>query len=334
MRNLISSTTILKRHLPEVEVSVKTATFIPIGVRIENQYLKKILGIDLLNELRADTLSTDKELLLNKCRDVIAPLIYHNSTPKLATRFGDGGINTTDTAEITASQKWKVYDLRTALLVDGYTAIQELYEFLEENTTADYYNDWIATDEYKKHKELFVNSVSIMQNSVNISNNYWLFNNIITHIKMTQNRYIKSLLGADFYEEILASFIDGSVFIHEKKLIEYLQEGISYIAYGHALQDHAFLQEYTIITASRIEQINNMQNIEVIAKANKEQSIDYINKGQASLMDALDYITTNASLSTFTTFYNSSKYVAPTTSVNSLSDRTMNDTAKGTFFLT
>lgn len=333
MKNLINSTAILKQHLPEVEVNVSSETFIPIGERMENQYLKKILGISLLNALRQDSLSEDKEKLLTKCRSVIAPLIYHNSTPKLATRFGDGGINTTNTAEIEAAQKWRVYDLRTSLLQDGYTAIQELYEFLEENTSADYYNDWIATDEYKLHKSLFVNNVSIMQDAVNINSNYWLFKCIIAHIKMTQKRYVQSLLGVDFYEDLLNKFIGTTLSNEEKSLVKILQDAISYIAYGHALQDHAFLQEYTIVTASRIEQINNMQNIEVIAKANKEQSLDYINKGQASLIDALEYINLKASTVIFPIFFASNKYV-PNTITDSIGNRTMNDTAKGTFFLT
>ena len=329
---LIETIAVLRQHLPEVEKSTNPSMFIPTCVKVENEKIRKIIGQNLLDQLRLGSLDSDYTELLTKCRDVLAPLIYYKAIPKLAVRFGDTGINTADSTDFTAAQKWRVDALRTSLLQDGYTAIQELYLYLESGTSKTWYEAWFYSDAYATYKGIILNRAEQMQLTVNINDSYWLFACMLPEIRMIQDRYIQGAIGSEFLENLLSKYKNDELTTDEKTAFEKLQKAISYLTYGHALRNHSFLQEYVIETSTRTESITAMQNIDSLAKVYESQSSDYLNKGQAALADAKEWINSKAAIDVFIPFFESSLYVAESIP-ESLSSRTINDEANGTFFL-
>ena len=149
---------------------------------------------------------------------------------------------------------------------------------------------------------------------------------------MIQDRYVSGAIGSAFLESLITKYQANTLTVDEKTAFTMLQKAISYLTYGHALRNHTFLQEYVIETAARTEYISMMQNIDSLAKTYAAQSADYLNKGQAALADAREWINSKAAIDVFIPFFESDLYVADP-EPETLSSRTINDQADGTFFV-
>lgn len=325
---LIETTAVLKEYLA-VDASNFPTTFLPSIKRAEESFIKKATGTGVYALITAANPTPDALALRDKARAALAPLAYCAMLPLLNVRAGDKGLTTSSTQTSEQARKWMVDDMRNQLLIDGYNALDGLYEHLESNTTADWYNTWKGSDAYTEYKQYFVNRAAIMQQYAHIKGSRWLYMQLLPGMQNVETFYILDTIGSAFFNDLKTKFRDETANSDEQYVIQSIQQIVSMIAFAEGLCNPAFVNEYAIIMASRSEDLKDGANSRDYSKL----ADGYMNRAQALINRLSAYLNANASPSVFTSYYGSEQYDAGSTGSSRLADRTNNDSSNGSFFL-
>lgn len=323
MSTLIKTTEELKNHL-QIEKAMFPATYLPEIRKAQRFYLLPILGATLLNSLQDsfddDSLTEAQQELLELCRDVIAPLAYYKLVPKLNVRVSDDGIHTTSTGDKDRALRWQVGDLRNQLLNDGYLAIDALYDYLLDSTFS---TDWKATDQFKNFTQYLVSSPKDYQKFANIFGSAWVFHMTLPTIGTIISRYIKPLIGADFYTELLTAY-RATPTADQLKLIEKIQAATVHLTHSVILRDPILRAELMVLHGNRTEGISKEELLQNFFGQSEESN----QLGTAAMNELKIYLNANADL--FATYKDSALYTDPT---KEKAAEYRNSESKGTFFL-
>lgn len=322
----------LKKYMP-VDQNTSMDTIESSVTDAEDRYLMPALGDTVFNNLadgvEADDLTADEEALLEYCLKALAPLAYYIGLPELNVRMGDNGLHTAASSDVERLPKWMFDNLQIALCKRGFAALDRLYLYLEKGDGKDWYDDWKDSDAYSNYKDLLLNSAATLNEYVEAGFSRWFFMQLITWIKATERQMLVDTLGPAFFDELKEAFAEDDTDEYQDKLITYLQECISYMAYSKALSDPVFVQNLIVVNSTNRDQVEDQRSrIDDF----KQQAQEYENLAQAALNRAINYLNKNASETIFTTWFESDLYKAVDGSEGSFDERNNNQTSNGTFF--
>lgn len=333
MQTLVKDIAKLKEFI-SAEGSTKLPTVSPAITNAERNYIKKVLGTtvydNLLDGVENDNLTTDEAALLNEVLMALAPLAYYLGTPIQQVRFGDTGLHTSQSNDKERLTKWMYDEFRLQLLIDGHNAIDNLYQYLEATTGADWYADWSGSDSFTTYKTLFVNSAKVFAEHVTIKNCRWLFTLMLPMLGNTEEFFIEPATGKDFFDYLKTKWSADNGSADEKEAIRRLQKCIALMCYAKSLRDPLFVNELVVVTATKVENVKTPD-----VKAYEALSKEYMEMAESMLNKTIAWFNEEATITTFQTFFESEKYVDPTTveNVTSLDQaRPGNKDAKGSFF--
>ena len=333
MDTLIKDIATLKNYI-NAEGSSALKNVSPSALKAERNYIVKVIGdavyANLLDGVKNNNLTVDETTLLNEVLMAEAPLAYYLGIPIQQVRFGDTGLHTATTDSTQQLTKWMYDEFRTQLLIDGYNAIDNLYQYMEKQTGADWYAAWTSDEAFTGYKELFVNNVKIFSATVEIKASRWLFSRIIPTLRLAEAFFIIPAIGTDFFGDLKTKFRNGTATLQEKNAIGVIQNAISLMAYSRALTDPMFVNELIVVTATKTDNVKAPD-----VKPYYELSEQYKQMAESALNLLLKYLNEDASPTVFIPYYTSEFYTDPAkSSLNTNFDNTRpgNQGANSTFF--
>lgn len=307
--------------------------FIPYVEKAQEQYLVKVLGDELIDELETQhsggSLSATNLKLWNKVIKVLGPLAKYNLTPEVADKISNTGVNVSNSNDFIPSTDRGIYFLRSSLLNNGYMAIDALYRFLEKNKTD--YPLWTASAAFSNYKKYFISTAEQFNEYVVINSSTWIFMQLVAYIHDVEQRYIVGTITAELFDDLKTKWLAESLSIEEKKLHQHLCRCIAQYAYAMGLKSPFVRQEIQNVIASRSENFNR----NLLAKEEYAAIIqEHENLAAAALFDAISYLNKTASLTVFPLWFNSSSYKSPTEIANSKGHSTYkNDSSESSFMM-
>ena len=330
---LVKDIETLKRFLP-VDFTTKAKTISPAFEVVERNFIVKILGAALYNKLCASiqnaNQTSDEKELLEKILPVLAPLSYHASIASLNTRFSDSGMFTATGGDKERLPKWHFEEIKLELLTNGYNAIDPLFDFLQNGNGKDWFADWTKAAFMAEFKSLFIRNAKEFSDQIDIKDSTWLYLRLKSHIQQVEKLYLRSEIGADFYNELKGKLLTG-LSTDENNLLPLIQGPLAHFAYASALRDPLFRQEMINLSMIRNDSFNIQQSESNVngyfsAMANEKEAI-----GQSLLGLLTDELNLRATSAIFQTYFNSNKYKG--TVATNQSSSYNNATSESTFFM-
>lgn len=200
----------------------------------ERKHLKPAISKEQLQNLAAGN-NTGKKLEVQELLEeasVNLALLRYSKTAIIS--IGNNGLLITTAANAKPAEWWQVRDLQRELYKSGTDAIDEALEIMEENT-ADF-QEWQQSSSYTKFKELFTHTTASFQNWYNINNSRITFLQLRPHIKRTEDKYFKALLGQDTITQIKEASSD-----EEKEALKICQAAQTMLTIAEVADEGLFL---------------------------------------------------------------------------------------------
>lgn len=319
---LFSTTVEIKQFFP-VEKNFTFSTIAPFIEAAQQQYILPVLDEAELLDLEAGyndgagTPTTQQLALINALRPALIQLALYNGFPNLNIRITDAGILKSESQDYIPAPGADVYYARTQLLLDGYNALDQLYQFLESNSSD--YPLWTSSPAYTQFENYFIQTAKQFNDYVNIQGSRWLFNQMVQTMRTTEMFYVAEYLTLPFYTYLKTQFADGVLTLPEQVLlfgdakqgIPGIANAIAYYTFASAMVDTNLREQVRIFMVTRPEQLARVENpwLEFQKLAD-----DYVTKADSIMKMMEGYLNNNASASVFAQWFNTPyKYKDPTT---------------------
>lgn len=331
---LFKNTQEIQEFFP-IEKNTSFAMLKPFIQQAEDDYIIRVLGSEqhtALEEAYNGTppMDEDDEKLLKKVREALVPLMLYLAAPNINIRWSDIGLMKTESNDFSPASGAEVYFARVQLLLRGYSALDALYRFLEENE--DDYEEWTESESYSIHEQYLLNTAAAFNRHVDIADSRWLFARLLPYMESVELLRIRPALGDFFYAEIVDEVREGGYTDDkEKHVVNLLSKAIALFTYGEALHDPVMRDTIRIVNAKTADDLSNKG---FAAEKTFEQfdrlAERKITEGDAIMSQLIKYLNTHADDNLFTTWRDSSKYQNPSTQMDNASDY-HNDTSDSTF---
>lgn len=340
LNNMLFSTTAEVKDFYDVEKNMLFASLAPFIQDAEQQYILPVLGDAELLDLEAayddGSGSPDAEqlALINALRPALIKLALYNGFPTLNIRITDMGIMKSESSDYNPAPGADVYYARTQLLLDGYNALDQLYQFLEQNAGS--YPLWTASSAFTQYTQFFIKNAAIFNQHANINGSRWLFSQFIQTMSSVEMLRISGFLQLNFFSYLKTQFIADALtsdetlllFGDQTKGIPGLAKAIALYTYAEAAVDTNLREQMRIFMVTRPEQLARVENPWVEFKALAE---DYIDKADAFMKQMETYLNATASLTVFNLWFTGPNYKDPTTHKQHAIEQYRNRDSKSTF---
>lgn len=227
-----------------VDISSTLDTIAPYLKQAE-KFVREITGdelFDLLIPYVENQEPGDARLdkLLPYCRLALANFGYMLAIDKLNVNVGQTGITVTVSNNLEPASQWRVDAFKQNLESTGYSALEGLIKFLEENRTD--FPEWVSSDAYSYQKKFFVNNASEFKQYTEINISRLDFLKLKKFIKLAEIE-IQGILCNDLFYEIKQEFKDESISANNQKLLEWILPAVCYSALNKQEENELYRNE-------------------------------------------------------------------------------------------
>lgn len=204
---------------------------------VEEQHIIPVLGQQLYDVLNAAyagaTAETDltapQQNLLDKCRNVIGPLVCYYYTPKAEVILSDAGAQRLETGNNKTAFQNQIINFREQNLRESEMATELLLQFLEENKTD--YASWVTSDGFKDYRSLFIKTGKEFQSLFPSASPYRNYFAMRPRMKDIEENTIRTLLGDDLFASLKETDADadGAFTDVETDLIFKIKKAVAYL---------------------------------------------------------------------------------------------------------
>jgi hypothetical protein len=191
----------------------------------QNQYDDLLAAYEASIAETPTPLSADNKKLLEKCRDVIAPIAMYYFTPDAPFISGQTGMMVPEQDDKRTAEKWMIDRAMFASYKRGLKAIDRLLEYLEKNI--DTFILWAESDSYTIYKQGFINSVKQFEKFVRIGNSRRTFLALQPIMDRIEENRIQSAISPDLYDAIKEQILDDDLTPENKKLLYKIQSAVA-----------------------------------------------------------------------------------------------------------
>ena len=221
----------------------------PHLVAAESAYIKPILGAALLESIQsAYTLLTgpinentdpdpiDQELLTAQLR-VLKPiqkalvyLAYWSGFQTLNATISDTGFKRTESITVKALFKYQEDDLRNNFKKNGFNALDEVLETLEENIAQ--FPDFKLTTNYTIRKSYFIADTNTMNSLIDVNKSRLTYLRLIPFFNIAEDFLIRPVLGAALFDKIKSEMLKDPAEQDKNllKIIPYIQKPVAFFS--------------------------------------------------------------------------------------------------------
>lgn len=238
---ILSSIEQLKQYIP-ANVNLKWDTvqpFIPSVIRDVLQ--RPWLGKDILNDIQQRITDNDEEEfdieLIRLTRGVIANFSMLNALPFLEVNIGDNGITRADSEHNKTAYQGQIARIENALKREGYSMLEELLMFLEENKAN--YELWTSAPGYIEHNRYFFTDSADFSNYYNLINGFLTYKSIIPAMRWVEVFRLRKIIGNATLSEWLLLKRNGTppLTAEQKEAMDLLKNCIALMAVARAFSE-------------------------------------------------------------------------------------------------
>jgi hypothetical protein len=203
-------------------------------IKQAEKYVKDVIGTDLFNELleyvqASDSDNDELEALLPYVRMPLINFAYKFGAPKLSVNIGKTGITTTESNNVSPAEDWRMKDLINSFASSGYSGLEELLEFLEENKED--YTSWSTSSAYSFQKKFFVNNAKELNESIFINIERYDFLKLKPYIHQIEQSVIKKAISTELFDVMKEKILAGDLSEeNEILLLDYIRPSVCYMA--------------------------------------------------------------------------------------------------------
>ncbi len=238
---LFNNTTDIKNFLP-VNVSLEFVTIKPFIELVERNYLSKLLGDALYQEVcDIDQRSTlnQKELLL-LCKTAVIYLALWKWSLSGSVSISDLGITRTESDKQKSAFKYQEAGFRESMKQEGHNALDNVLYFLELHIN--YFNSFKSSGTYTILTSHFINYTVQFDSFFPIGKSRLVFIRLMRYIILVEDFEIKPEIGVETFNSMIKIIAgdSGSGDGADLKIlvaITYLQRAIANLAIAKACQE-------------------------------------------------------------------------------------------------
>lgn len=258
----------------------------------ENEYLKKVLGTELLEELNTaldGTPTGSVKELIELAQEVIAWYGYVSYLPFSIGQDGDFGLQEEDN-DRTSPVRIGVLDKRQRESAENASkAMERLLVWLYENESD--FATWKASDTYTTRAGLWIQTATEMTKWVpQVANSYRLFETLVPYLVKTERDVVRRAAGTAVYDALLTKVKAGTTLsATEQKQALWIERLIATRGYYEALPHLNIVQtgDGGLRVMSDFDGIYNRKNAEhkdidrlvQLAKTEADRSMNVLRRG-------------------------------------------------------
>lgn len=284
----------------------------PHLVAAESAYIKPILGAALLESIQsAYTWLTDpttedpeaepinQELLTAQLR-VLKPiqkalvyLAYWSGFQTLNATISDTGFKRTESATVKALFKYQEDDLRNNFKKNGFNALDEVLETLEENIAQ--FPNFKLTRNYTIRKSYFIADTNTMNSLIDVNKSRLTYLRLIPFFNLAEDFFIRPALGATLFDKIKSEMLKDTADQDTEliKIIPYIQKTVAFFSTailmeesGADLMEKGLYFESSSAVSPSDRNVNpaSSERIALLAKRNRQFAENYMDQLKSFLI--------------------------------------------------
>lgn len=306
--SLITSIDTFKPHVI-FDADMKLAVLQP-HINFVERYIKAVIGTGQFLALQAavklDNATAEQEALLEAIYPALCKLATAAWTEEGLLSMSQQGMRRVETQNEKTAFKYQEDSVRQSLILRGFTLLEDIATFLEENENA--YPLWVAdTAAYTRFRKFFINSTAEFQEEYNIHNSSLTFKAMYGLMKHVDYLKVGSVLGMGLYGVIKNELLAGNVSEENELLLkEYIRPAVAHLTIAEACNALAVdVSEGGVRVIEMMQTYPSNLITKTASRDLKEPVIDQANaKGKQYLQLMTDYLKANASSTVYTAYFN------------------------------
>lgn len=312
--NLIKTTDDLKKYI-SVNVSTNINTLAPYMEQAAIKFIMPCIGAgayaDFLTKHNTNGAITPGSIFeegLFKLQRAMAHFAYYLYIPVGQLQISDSGIHISVNENKKTAFEHQIVKLEESFINAGYDAIEDLLDFMEDNTAI--FNVWAATSAYTEFKDVIITNAKTFSVWYNIGNSRRMFTALRNFMRITETTDLIPVTCTDLYNAIKQEIADGEISEANVPLMNFIYPAIAYLTMFKAITflsvqitDSGIITLSSTNASSTVTKKENASDTRIDAIAKQCYSI-----GSDYLMRLRQYLQDNAD--SYPLFKNSTCYVA------------------------
>lgn len=314
---LVNSIEIIQEKVKKVASSLQWEDLETSVETVEMKHIKPLLGSAFYNSLNnkfnesSPNLSNKEKALQNLIHYAVSYLAVVEWIPEGILTLTGSGIYIPKTADMSIPWQWQTDKMEFSCLNKGFSGLDDILEFLEENKDEADFDLWEQSGYYTIIKDLFVNNTKEFNKYYSINNSRRIFLRLAQTMRKVEDFYAISNLGRPYYDELKEKIKEEDLEEDDEKIInEFLNKAIVYqtiaIALAEGMLELGPDGVYINVFNTGTQQKNNPSDQRLYTAANKAK-MDSFNYFQ----QMRNYLNENASNQKYATYFNSPQYTDP-----------------------
>lgn len=217
---LITTISELKTYLA-IDKNTRIETMQPFINEAETLYITPLLGQAFYDAVVAAPTDTDNALVLPYIQRALSYYTAYLSVEQMGVNFGDMGIQQQFSENSQPAFRWKVEQLQLSFIQKADLHAEKLLEYLEANASGTKYADWFNDLTVNTRLEgWMVNNTRIASQYIDINESRRIFLRLKKRIKDIESTYVKRLICADQYDELVTQIQADSITAENQLLID------------------------------------------------------------------------------------------------------------------
>ncbi|REE01111.1 DUF6712 family protein [Marinoscillum furvescens] len=261
--------------------------------RAQLRWIKWILGPTLMNSLAlayedGTTDESEKELL-EYVHPALANIAIWMYIPKANMTIEEDGISQYSSDEKKPVTQWSFKALSGNLAHAGLDGLDDLIEFLEENTGIYAWN-------FANTRELFITSAVIFQKYVNIKSRRLTFLSMEPLMREVERSQVKATLGPDLYDSLKSEWLaSGELSANNEKLLDFIRGAIAHFSYADFIIENSMISDDQGFHLLENSTSGSTESVTAAEQSRLRSRRDlHIAKAEKYLQQLADFLYTNA----------------------------------------
>lgn len=204
------------------------------------KYIKPVVGDELLARLETyyedsdPDPDTELDALLVMVQRPLAHFIFFEGIPDLDLVITDSGFAVVHNQNLTPASKDRVAAFRKSKETLGYDGIEQLYHFLEENE--DDYPEWIDSEAYSRHFELFIHSAIELEDYVVTGRSRRKYLDLVPTMKRVERFSLIPVMSEALADKIKLEIASGEVSEPTRKALELIRGAVANLSMAELIE--------------------------------------------------------------------------------------------------
>lgn len=203
----------LKYYTPSFNKNVAWESVEPLIRTAEEQFVVPMIGSELHDELLTaysayplTPMTTAQEAIIRRLQKAIASFTAFLFVQEMLMQLSDMGPTESTGDKAIMPRQWVTRNSMSYHWKQAHIFLDKALQYLELNANA--YSTWKTSDSFSEQTGSFINRAADLGGYLPTDVNSIVFLKLKPHIKEAERRYIRPVLGPNFFDELLAAIAD------------------------------------------------------------------------------------------------------------------------------